>query len=183
MNHGLNEKIRLATTQSVEAVNDFFATNAGFAIDSPITDRGCSALSYACVNTKDISDEGKVTSILQALLDKGADINMKDKRSKLPIHHAAEADNVAALKLLLKVDGDNINTITEGRETPLHGSIRGYVRYEKIEAIETLILAGANPCIKNGLGETPVDIARKMLGKTNQLGDYLDKAIASWKEE
>ena len=64
MNHALNEKLRIATTKDAETVNAFFAANSGFKIDTPITDRGCSALSYACVNTRYNEDADKVTAIL-----------------------------------------------------------------------------------------------------------------------
>lgn len=58
-------------------------------------------------------------NIVNALIDKGADVNAKGKNEKTPLHWAAENGYLGIVKALIKA-GANVNIRGKGEETPLH---------------------------------------------------------------
>ncbi len=101
------------------------------------------------------------------LLEIGAEIDHTMPRGgETALHHAADNDQTAAIKLLIHHGADvnhrtkhhgpsELNFGTFWGETPLHvAAVRG-----DREMIETLLAAGADKTIKTAKGETPLDQA------------------------
>ena len=156
---------------SVSRVN-FFSRLDGF----------CTPLSNAVVSDK----HGHMVRIL---LEGGADPNLVlhgDKRplalsgDETPLYQATYRNHTQVVKLLLDAGADP-NKATERGETPLHGALRhGGYRYKhkglreapfentlssrknlKIDIVELLLDAGANPNSADDEGRTPLYWARR----------------------
>lgn len=93
--------------------------------------------------------------ICTALLARNADVN---KPGWTPLHYAATGGHVAVLELLLErhayVDAESPNG-----STPLMMA----AMYSSVDAVRALLDAGADPSIKNGLGLTALDFAKRGL--------------------
>ena len=72
------------------------------------------------------------------LLGMGADVNVKDAKSKTPLHHSCFRGNTVVVELLLEHNA-NCNITDEEASTPLHvAAVKGHV-----EVLKTLLEAGA----------------------------------------
>lgn len=101
--------------------------------------------------------------IVTLLLKRGADVNRQsypDSFGYAPLHDAAIYSSHDMVKLLLD-NGANVNAQATGKldkgDTVLHRA--AYVGDESLAKL--LLSKGADPLIKNALGETPYDIAKK----------------------
>lgn len=93
------------------------------------------------------------TTLAKALLDRGADINMP---GWAPLHYAAASGRVALVQLLLDrhayIDAESPNGTT-----PLMMA----AQYGDIESLRALLDGGADAALKNQLGLTALDFARR----------------------
>lgn len=105
--------------------------------------------------------------LLEYLIKKGADVNLKNKEGLSPIHLACYSENI---RILLE-SGADIQSQDKQGDTPLHSLVKE--GKEKIDVIEYLIKAGAKIDLKNKNGETPLDIA--ILREENQVIQLLKK--------
>ena len=95
--------------------------------------------------------------ILDWMIEQGADVNLKDKQGKTPLHVWYSMENVA---LILIVHGADVNAQDKNGNTPFH---RGIGLTEKI--VNQLIRAGADFTIKNNDGISRYDnILRRAKG-------------------
>ena len=88
-------------------------------------------------------------------------INKKDGVGAAPLHKAI--DNLEVMEWLLK-NGAEVNVTDNKLETPLFLAVEeddGDNDKEIIESVKTLLAHGANPCLKNYRGETPMKIAEE----------------------
>ena len=99
--------------------------------------------------------------LLEYLIKKGADVNLKNNEGLSPIHLACYSENI---RILLE-SGADIQSQDKQGDTPLHSLVKE--GKEKIDVIEYLIKAGAKIDLKNKNGETPLDIA--ILREENQV--------------
>jgi len=91
------------------------------------------------------------TSEISRLIEKGANINIKDRHGNTPLHIAASRGNCEIMELLIK-NGARVKATDDGSNTPLHdAAMNGH-----IEAAELLITKGANVNAKNNQGKTPI---------------------------
>ena len=91
------------------------------------------------------------SAILRRILNAGASIDRESGGQDrfLPVHHAARAERIENMKMLLAAGAD-VNSRTETGLTPLLLSDRN------IELVLYLLEAGANPAITNNYGATAV---------------------------
>ncbi len=87
-------------------------------------------------------------------LEKGADVNGRDKYQKTPLHLAANGGNVEMVEWLLQ-HGADPNALDKKGDTPLSEAVGN----DNLQSIELLMKYGANPHIK-GSYLSPLDEAR-----------------------
>jgi len=105
-------------------------------------------------------DKGEHTEKYQALLDLGADVNVRDYKGKTALPRAATAGFLASMEVLL-AHGAAIDAADEKGETPLCDAVRA----GRLEAVSLLLEKGANPVARNAKGNTPVTTAKRMRKK------------------
>jgi uncharacterized protein len=91
------------------------------------------------------------TSLVQTLIDHGADVNAD--WGGTPLMEAAYYDHLETVQLLLS-HGANVNAATKRGETALHYAVRG--AEHSIEIVRTLLAKGADVNTRDAEGETPL---------------------------
>ena len=94
------------------------------------------------------------TKAIEALVELGASISVRDEKGRTPLHEAAGGGHVAAISTLLAA-GASLSARNEDRETPLHKA----AAYGHPEAIRILVGAGASLGAENKRGESPLLMA------------------------
>jgi len=102
---------------------------------------------------------------VQAQLDKGVDVNVKDEDGMTPLHWAAYYGYKKIVELLI-TEGANVDVKDESGKTPLHFA-------GTIEIAELLIANGADVNVKMVKGKTPLD--RAIDRKHTETADLLRK--------
>ncbi|MGE5293929.1 MAG: ankyrin repeat domain-containing protein, partial [Solirubrobacterales bacterium] len=94
-------------------------------------------------------------NVVMEFINRGADVNVRDRDGQSPVHEAAWADDGAMAELLLD-HGAKINVKDRNGDTPAHvAAVNGYA-----DLLDLLMSRGANAEAKNDQGLTPLDIAR-----------------------
>ncbi len=100
--------------------------------------------------------------VIRYLIKAGANPNETDKNGVTPLHRAVRFRNVAAVKELIRLGVPLDIQDRKSKSTPLHRAVVGTgapktkgKMGEAKQIIEALLLAGANPAIKNKLGKYP----------------------------
>jgi ankyrin repeat protein len=101
--------------------------------------------------------------VAQLLLEHGANINERNKEGRTPLHGVVvllgdkvPGDYFDTMHLLL-AHGADVDTLDDGRDSPLHlSSYRGHVKAARI-----LLEHGANVHLQNNDGETPLQVASR----------------------
>ena len=106
--------------------------------------------------------------LIQALLDKGADVNSKTSTDLTPLHRAAMRGSLKALILLLD-NGAQVNVQSNKGNTPLHTA----ALFGQIDAARILLNYGADKTILNIIDKIPFD----MVGSIGILPENADKQI------
>jgi uncharacterized protein len=113
------------------------------------------------------ADAVQQRAAIEAQLKAGADIHEADKNGVTPLHHAVRFRSPAAVETLL-LHGANVNQACKrSGGTPLHRAVTSTGAPEtagkQVEAraiIELLLQHGADPTIRNKVGETPAEYVR-----------------------
>jgi hypothetical protein len=122
---------------------------------------------YSEININSISKTYKQTPLMKAsswgdekavryLLERGADINLRDKLGRTALHLTIRPAHVETLKLLLEYKADITIKDNDGN-TPLHLA----VLRQNEEITKILLEKGAPLDIRNNKNETPLDLAQK----------------------
>ena len=137
----LSARIRMFTLDLATKVLE-----AGARVDDTLPN-GRTALHLLCRGSFE-----SVSRILPLLLEKGADVNARDKNGGTPLHVLAEQGSAMILERLLEKRPDVNAVLMKGGETPLFIACT----YNHKHIVEPLLAAGANPNIPNKKGETPL---------------------------
>lgn len=121
-------------------------------------DMGWPMLVYVCRG-----DNGEHPDEILRLLELGADIDVRNYKGKTALHYAAKAGFLKVISLLIE-KGATIDALDNSGETALFEAIRSTIKdgEKQRAAIEALLVKGANPNLKNGKGQTPLQVARRM---------------------
>ena len=102
-------------------------------------------------------DKGEHPERLQALLELGADVNVRDYKGKTALHRAATAGFLGSMEVLL-VNGADIEAADKKGETPLFDAVRA----GRVEAVVLLLERGADAGAENKRGVSVVSLAKRM---------------------
>lgn len=115
-----------------------------------------------------------IAAEIENLIQSGADVNdpyqseVTDFRV-LPLHIAIKTQSIVILKMLLEIDGCNVNIGNGEGRTPLHTAVdAGFT-----EGVRLLLAHGANPNVADSSSLTPIDVCLRdspALGKYAILG-------------
>ena len=94
--------------------------------------------------------------VVKLIVNRGADINIRDAKNNTALHLAAESGSVDIIKLLLD-KGMSVNLTNTHGFTPLHIS----AGFGNLEATKTLIHRGAALNNVNKCGDTPLTLASR----------------------
>ena len=103
-------------------------------------------------------DKGEHPEKIQALLELGADVNVRDYKGKTALHRAATAGFLASMEVLLANGADIRRRRRERRDTPLFDAVGA----GRVEAVSLLLERGADAGAENERGATVVSLAKKM---------------------
>ncbi len=113
------------------------------------TPYGTTPLPYVTTPLHRAIDAG-FKDIAELLIEKGANVNAKDKWDWPPLHSAVSADLKDIAELLIE-KGADVNAKIHWDWTPLHSAVYGHN-----EIVELLIAKGANVKARDGAGRTPL---------------------------
>ncbi len=100
--------------------------------------------------------------VLQLLLDKGANANLRDNNGNLPIYFAAKSRSLLYVKIFNK-QGNPLSSINKRGENLLHAVARSGRDDEYVsELIKYLVDNGVDINKKNKFGKTPLHLASPM---------------------
>ncbi len=121
-------------------------------------DMGWPMLVYVCRG-----DNGEHPDEILRLLELGADVDVRNYKGKTGLHYAAKAGFLTVINLLIE-KGATIDALDNNGETALFEAIRSTIKdgEKQRAAIEALLAKGADPNVKNGKGQTPLQIAKRM---------------------
>lgn len=95
-------------------------------------------------------------AVVKALLDAGAELNVRGENGLIPLHMAAVSKNPAVVTALLEA-GANLNAQNEEKLTPLHLAA---AKSKTPAVVKALLDAGADPTAKDKWSKTPWDYAK-----------------------
>ena len=87
------------------------------------------------------------------LIDKGADVNLRDYTKKTPLHYAAQTGNIPVIEVLLS-KGADINARGNGEHTPLITACRSDP--QRVDVAALLLSKGADVNAASDTGWTPL---------------------------
>ena len=119
--------------------------------------------------------KGKISDI-DTMYEHGNDIfalSEDDTSKNTLLHIAVQTINIKATEFLIK-KGINVNTKNANNETPLHHAVAIKNENKAVEIIDMMLIKGADPHIKDKLGDTPIEKAKR-LGKSEILLLFADR--------
>jgi hypothetical protein len=125
---------------------------------------------YAGDTALHVAAAGYRTRIVRELITLGADPRARNRRGATPLHYASDGSpgspnwnpdaQAAVIELLIRAGAD-ANATDKSGVAPLHRA----VRTRCAAAVRALLALGADPCLSNGNGSTPRDLALRATGR------------------
>jgi len=121
---------------------------------------------YAGDTALHMAAAGFQDEIVEALLDRGADRSVRNRRGAQPLHYAADSNvwnpaaQAATIDRLIRAGADP-NATDKSGVPPLHRA----VRTRCAAAVEALLAGGAEPRGRNTRGSTPLHLAVQNTGR------------------
>jgi len=107
-------------------------------------------------DAKALTPNGESTSLMTALIEAGAEINLANRDGETPLHWAATTGTFLAVKALADAGADlNVQDVSAGN-TPLHAA----VSHDDIVLIHYLISKNARTDIRNNAELTALELAK-----------------------
>ena len=103
-------------------------------------------------------DDDEAVSVIQALLDAGADVNVPDWNNWMPLHFASLFGNANAAQVLIN-NGAEVNATTILRHISYHRngtSLHIALRHDSLDVAQVLINNGADVNATTHDGQTPI---------------------------
>jgi ankyrin repeat protein len=126
--------------------------------------------SHENFNTKDtllhIASRYCQVEVTRLLVERGADINIRNARTATALHYAARSDSVEIINILLD-KGMSVDLADEDDRTPLHYA----ARYGNVEATKALVERGASLIAMTKKGDTALFLAGRFVKL--EVSDYL----------
>ncbi|MEK7792957.1 MAG: ankyrin repeat domain-containing protein [Candidatus Hydrogenedentota bacterium] len=133
---------------------------------SVVEDGDVDVLRMGSVTPRELTDAGQYllhqvsetdnVATLHALLKAGFKVSTRDAEGLQPLHHAAGAGAAAATRALLRVKAAPNDQKNLAKYAPLHFAAAS----GNEETARALLDAGADPSLRNAIGQTPADTAR-----------------------
>ncbi|MGD1911127.1 MAG: ankyrin repeat domain-containing protein [Rivularia sp. (in: cyanobacteria)] len=120
-------------------------------------------------------NEKRRLNIVKLLVDKGANIDIKNNRGYTPLHLGAKEHHKYIVEYLIQKGAKIDERATSNAKTPLMLAAKGF---SNISIIQLLIENGANVNAKDKDGETPLHIAGMNTNKNNDIIQLLVKSGA-----
>ena len=111
-------------------------------------------------------------TIIQYLIEKGADIEAKNSNEQTPLHLACNDDNLPIIEYLIE-KGANIEAKDYDGKTPLHYASF----YGKNNVVKYLLSKEANKNAKDRFGKTPYDLACEGYGADESQRDIIKELL------
>jgi ankyrin repeat protein len=102
---------------------------------------------------------------IRFLIARGASVHARDANESTPLHLAAKAGHLEAVKVLLEHKADP-NTREKAQWTPLHEAV---TYHASASLVEVLLQFGADPHAADRGGYTPYEAAKKSARKIDYL--------------
>ncbi len=102
-------------------------------------------------------DKGEHPEKIQALLDLGANVNVRDYKGKTALHRAATAGFLESMAVLLE-SGAEVDASDAKGETPLFDAVRA----GRVAAVALLLERGADSTMENEKGDSAASLARRL---------------------
>lgn len=106
-----------------------------------------------------VAAQGDQPAALTFFLEKGLDINSRDKRNSTPLHWAAFAGAELALSYILAWDTD-INRRDSKGLTALHLAVKASEEIRSTKGIKLLLVKGADRNIRDNHDLLPIDLVK-----------------------
>lgn len=114
-------------------------------------------------------------SMVRLLLGYDAMINKADNLGNTPLTTAMMEENLELIEYLIEKGADiNLQNKNNNANTPLHDA----VIVGNKDIVNYLVKCGAYVNLKNNKGETPIDLAKRLLGISNPIVQILDSPSA-----
>lgn len=135
-----------AQTTTIESLQKLLSEDAVAAAINARDDDGRTALHCH------VASPACRVDLVRELVAHGARADGSDDDGWTPLHSAASAGRVAAVALLLTLDGVKVDAQTSAKRTPLHYACSKGHR----EIVERLVAAGAKATLSDKYGSTPL---------------------------
>ncbi|MFV0934802.1 ankyrin repeat domain-containing protein, partial [Wolbachia endosymbiont of Nasonia vitripennis] len=147
-----NNCFHLAAQCSDEKIMDFLIKSKEYKpYINMLNKRNQSPLHVALVSTPNS------LSLIQILIDHGAEVNLKDGENYFPLHLAVMKKDIEIMKLLVNAGAD-VNLSSKDHGTPLQLAVKD----DEVDLVETLVKLGADLKAKDKDGYTPLHVAVRM---------------------